>query len=448
MDQSMLYHKQTKKIVTLYRIALSCFVAMAYLLHFFSYTFSGSVYSIVVLALAILLLIVKPIYINHVPWFYSFWVLSLIVVLMNYLFQYRNNTVLFDFLIFLSCFLLCIAFSKKLDDYRKILHLLVIFSCFFSAGVLLQRFIPSLYNTIMRIFPSRLASAIRSHGYNAESGSGVRGFTINTNFSAGYILAGLLVLVSRMLINNKPRKKNIILLAFLILAVLYTRKRGHLLFMSIAIIMTYLIPARKTQKLKRIWNIFLVLLILLLLFYIARDALSQIPMFRIIILTFEKIESGEDFTTGRFKLFQWAIELFRKNPLFGIGWGKYRTTVAGTVVRNKSLETHNVYLQLLSETGIIGFITFVGAFFSAWFLTKNHYCECIKETDPNLSEWRSALFFSFAYQTFFMLYCLTGNPLFDQFYQIMYLFCCSIMIAYSYVKNHSEMVYPSLQEGS
>jgi hypothetical protein len=58
-------------------------------------------------------------------------------------------------------------------------------------------------------------------------------------------------------------------------------------------------------------------------------------------------------------------------------------------------------------------------------------------TDPNASKspWRNVLFFSFAYQTFFLLYGLTGNPLYDTQTAMIYFFSCSIAVAARFMKK-------------
>ena len=58
--------------------------------------------------------------------------------------------------------------------------------------------------------------------------------------------------------------------------------------------------------------------------------------------------------------------MFYSNPLFGSGWGSYSkyvaTTSLGAMYNNlgfTSMSTHNVYLQLLAEIGIVGLALFL-----------------------------------------------------------------------------------------
>ena len=140
---------------------------------------------------------------------------------------------------------------------------------------------------------------------------------------------------------------------------------------------------------------------------------------------------NQDVSTSRFELYAWAWKLFREHPLFGIGWGMYRTTVVGNVTFRAVLDTHNIYLQLLAETGLIGFLVFVTLFLYMWIKTKNAYLECLQKYPQSI--WKMAISFSLLYQTFFLLYGLTGNTLYDQHNQILYMISCSILASYRFI---------------
>ena len=77
------------------------------------------------------------------------------------------------------------------------------------------------------------------------------------------------------------------------------------------------------------------------------------------VRTIENLVNGYDFTSGRTGLYQLAIEGFRSSPLFGIGFDQFwslvnplLTDIEGNVMQ----DTHNIYLQILCETGITGAI--------------------------------------------------------------------------------------------
>ena len=130
-----------------------------------------------------------------------------------------------------------------------------------------------------------------------------------------------------------------------------------------------------------------------------------------------------------------AINSFIKNPILGIGWGSYKKITLNNVFISKELDTHNIYLQLLCENGIfIAFIIFI-AFAVSWFLTQKALNHCIKTDNYYNLLWYSPLHFSLMYQSFFLLYGLTGNPFFDGIYLILYFFALSLTCSYLKVES-------------
>ena len=70
--------------------------------------------------------------------------------------------------------------------------------------------------------------------------------------------------------------------------------------------------------------------------------------------------------SGRFELWGEAINNFFRNPIIGIGTGQ---TPAYSLTR---MGTHNLYLQILGENGIIGFSLFLVIWLSAFFRMRRY----------------------------------------------------------------------------
>lgn len=84
-------------------------------------------------------------------------------------------------------------------------------------------------------------------------------------------------------------------------------------------------------------------------------------------------ESGEIEGSAAHRLVLWdhAMDLFKQNPIFGVGFGGFGLTVP----EGETLtDTHNFYMKTLSEQGIIGISLFLLilalSFFSGWRLLK------------------------------------------------------------------------------
>ena len=75
---------------------------------------------------------------------------------------------------------------------------------------------------------------------------------------------------------------------------------------------------------------------------------------------------------------------------------------------------HNIYLELLCETGLLGFCVFIMAMASSIVITwKNINFLSHQERDVELTSIKLALSVSFAIQFFVLLYGMTGNPIYD-----------------------------------
>ncbi len=61
-----------------------------------------------------------------------------------------------------------------------------------------------------------------------------------------------------------------------------------------------------------------------------------------------------------------GIEMFKANPIIGVGAGNYRNNyqsysqLLGIELRAEERDAHSLYLQILAETGVFGFIAFAG----------------------------------------------------------------------------------------
>ena len=67
-------------------------------------------------------------------------------------------------------------------------------------------------------------------------------------------------------------------------------------------------------------------------------------------------------TPGRFTLWQAALTMFVDYPLLGVGPDNFRWqygTYAGVEEWNTGIHANNLYIELLADTGILGFIAFI-----------------------------------------------------------------------------------------
>ena len=94
----------------------------------------------------------------------------------------------------------------------------------------------------------------------------------------------------------------------------------------------------------------------------------------------ERLQSVDDFTqASRLALWGAAGVIFMQHPFIGAGFGTFRYDFHQYVPGMKDdLDAHNLYLQTLAETGIIGFVVF---FVSMWMFFQDGF-KLLKDIDP------------------------------------------------------------------
>ena len=208
--------------------------------------------------------------------------------------------------------------------------------------------------------------------------------------------------------------RKVLLLSVVLLALILTGKRGVLIFSVFAILVTYIICKKGAFTNKLVTVLFILssvsLVIYALSFYIEGIAAA----FERITAMFLTENETSDVSNGRFKLYAIAWNFFKESPLLGIGWREFSKEVVNFYNQDSVLrDAHNVFLQLLCETGIIGFTIFISLFISAITQTIQLAVKSTKDLLYLSDKTKIVLTFSLCYQVFFLAYCITGNPLYD-----------------------------------
>lgn len=268
--------------------------------------------------------------------------------------------------------------------------------------------LPGLYKIMLRIYP------VIPNGTSGGT-AGYRAGLQNHYSQNGTLIAFVLLILAGYLLYyvTEVRRMHYPTLIMTVLtfgALILTSKRAHFLFVIVAVCAVYFI-ANPKQILGRGFKLFAAVLLGAAALYFMSFHVTAIQTLLARFMTV----GNDSQTRTRFKMWALAIELFRKNPIMGIGWGGYKHIYAVELYKDwqtagaKYLNSHNTYLQLLCETGVTGFLIYLWAVLETFFTTAKALMY-----RRSLEPWRrKILYVSVLSQVFVLFYNFTGNTLYD-----------------------------------
>ena len=230
-----------------------------------------------------------------------------------------------------------------------------------------------------------------------EFGVFTAGVTSHYSANALYITIALFSIWCLYLIKKTLFTK--IWVALVLLALILTMKRAHLIFGILTIGIVYLVENKQSFS-KSIVKLLLLVGIVgfsgLVLYLIKPELFS-------IFDRFQNMKGG----SGRTEFWSYALQFWSESPITGIGWMQFQERYSN--FDWTTYNVHNVFIQILCETGILGMSCFLYFIYSMWkrlkFLLKN--ISKFNEKQKLLVRYSALL------QVFFFCYCLTGNCLYD-----------------------------------
>lgn len=291
-------------------------------------------------------------------------------------------------------------------------------------ATILQLIFPNLINQINSLLLVQSNLDMNQQLY--ESG-GYAGITGQTSINAFYISIFIGITFCRVLLNKEYKKTNLILFVIGMVALFLTGKRGMLLYVifSIIFISFYLINKDKKNNLKYL----LMLAIIILVAYIV---LLNIPEAQNILEKMQLLEENGDVLNGRDVLWNKSMNIFKDNKILGIGIGTVQNLIGDY--------SHNVYIQLLAEIGIIGFSVYCVAIIISFMQTIKKMKQVLKIDDKSKKE---ILAVSLFIQIIYICYSFSGNPLYGQMFFVPYMIAIAIAnsISIEHIKNNNREEY-------
>ncbi len=169
-------------------------------------------------------------------------------------------------------------------------------------------------------------------------------------FAMSNVISGVLVaaLIAVVLQDDMRKDKRILLCLLYMAGILQTRSRSAIFLLDLLMLWRI----RKTEHIaKRIrWYVLWITINVLAIIVV-----SKTPQMQAFFAGIKGFGSLNDFSTNRIDLLKYGFEEFKKSPLFGRGVYYDKSIFIG------STGIHNILLELLAESGIIGFALYMTA---------------------------------------------------------------------------------------
>lgn len=328
-----------------------------------------------------------------------------------------------------------LLFSKiRTKDLKLSIKVFVVTSLVFSILIIFFQVFQSAYWVSIYPFLSETAKELAKKYF-------FRGYSVSFGGVAytSYIVFIGFVCVLTDLIYSKREKKHLIalytILGLQVLTLFLLGRRGELAAVIVSLILYYIFRAEEGKKFKRALLVAGVMVLALLLIVLLLPILTKVKFLHRYTMTLNAIIYGTNITggvtSGRVELYQEAFRLFSDNKIFGIGWASF--TKHGYLVLGKPEGTirnvHNIVVQLLAETGIVGLIGVLTPLYFAYYKTYGIFTKVHSKISKIKisSVMKSAITISLMVQTFILFIAFLDPINYKNIFWIIY--CIAILIA-------------------
>ena len=300
--------------------------------------------------------------------------------------------------------------SENMDWMELFLKILKFVGIFYAVFTLMSYFSSDFYYAFIYPTISKSSPAVAARLVRLYSAGYMCGITAHYSTNGIYLGLGVIpffidCICSKSLYNSNRRKLNWIGFVIVLLSLFLTGKRAHLIFtLAALLIVVYMYNADK--QFSRIFKIIGIIGLGALAIYFAAQFMPQVlnALNRII----ETSKEG-NFDMGRDELKAFAFLAFLQRPILGYGWSWFPN--------NNTISPgdygHNVYYEILCETGVVG-TAIIGLLFVVALIRGMRVLHILSVRKRKYPEfYRRVVCCAVAYEIFFLLYCSTGNPLYE-----------------------------------
>ena len=260
------------------------------------------------------------------------------------------------------------ALIKNGSEYKKIIKLLV-WGAGLSAIIGLVQFIiqfvagldysMKLWSLVIRPFlGTAFSQAVMDNPSWLVNLSGKTVFRAVSLFPDPHMFSfylGMVIPWSIALYFEEKKKLYALIFIVLLAADFLTFSRGGYLGLMAGIIFWLLFSGKKIIAAHKKKFAFGLIILFLIIF-------TKNPVSRRLVSSFDL---GEGSNQGRLETWKQSFEVIRKNPLLGVGLGNYPLEIKPSADYREPIYSHNLYLDIAAETGILNAVIFIALLLSA-----------------------------------------------------------------------------------
>lgn len=353
---------------------------------------------------------------SMIPNFYAkkvsiMWKLCYIYLCCNSLLNLPNSL---KYILLFSVGYLIIKRNMDDRDFSQIFSICKLVGSFESLAVLVQYFLPNIFYTFAKywFYYSNQYEQVEYLGKWCKQYSGL---CYEVSYAAVIISVCIVIFFVDLVMVPKTKSNKIYSIAMISLsyfAVILTGKRSFMLLLPVVLVLLYILYVREHIKFKHILFIIIGISVLCINFGTILDLVEK-------ILAKGSNKGGIQLSErNRFWALAWSM--FKENPILGTGLNSFDIRFNLSGIRSIKYDfagAHNIYIQLLGETGILGVFFYIGAIFLSFF-------KGIKAVLVNRKIGRST-WISVAIGMIFLIYGLSGNVIYQPQEAILLFLCIS-----------------------
>ena len=319
-----------------------------------------------------------------------------------------------EFVISIAMGLLLQSFYNPKQTQKSLLKAVFAVSCIAVIGCIVQLLAPAV---LLKFNQISLGAQKYKFFYDFYQYGYLVGFSYQTGVTGFYlgIFSGF-VLCYTLFKKNISKKKRTVCVLILIISyvfILMTGKRGELLVVALLAVLFITYRFRKRFHLVlAVYGVMLAGITALLLFTDAGRYLIQRTL-------------GSNPLSGRDVIYSQLSQFIMRRPVFGSGFGSVLKLVTGFT------NGHNIYLQSLVETGIVGAL--ILAFIFVYNLVIS--VKMLKKADLHQAVTVTVCLYI---QLHFLIIGFVGNPLYDVYPLIMYMISAGVM-RYMWIEKKAKL---------